>query len=67
MDAKVVAMVDQQQRVAAARLSIMDTLSKSDERDERFRHKGNRHRDGAGCSDKINLITKGAVSCTLHR
>ena len=27
------AMVDQQRRVAAARLSIMDALSKSDERD----------------------------------
>lgn len=33
MDPKVVAMVDQQRRVAAARLSIMDALSKSDERD----------------------------------
>lgn len=33
MDPKVVAMVEQQRRVAAARLSIMDALSKSDERD----------------------------------
>lgn len=30
MDPKVVAMVEQQRRVAAARLSIMDALSKSD-------------------------------------
>ena len=33
MDPKVVAMLEQQRRVAAARLSIMDALSKSDERD----------------------------------
>ena len=33
LDPKVVAMLEQQRRVAAARLSIMDALSKSDERD----------------------------------